>query len=259
LTYTHRAWRDADMYLFFNESNKEESRVATIAGRGQAQVWDLGTGEIRPIAGATAASDSVTVPLLLEPYETRVIVVGPVPAGIAAAAPAVTSGTVWLEVAGDWTVDLNGQQLTTPLKSWEDLGTRSFAGPATYRKQFDAPAAPAGKRVFLEIADVREYARVKLNGKELEPRAWQPYRWDVTSALKASSNDLEIVVNATTAGRGPEPPPPAAAAGGRGGRGAPAGAGAGAATPPAAPAGGRGRGGAPPVSGLLGPVRLVTR
>ncbi len=227
LTYTHRAWRDADMYFFFNESNKEESRVATIAGRGQAQVWDLGTGEIRPIAGATAASDSVTVPLLLEPYETRVIVVGPVPAGIAAAAPAVTSGTVWLEVAGDWTVDLNGQQLTTPLKSWEDLGTRSFAGPATYRKQFDAPAAPAGKRVFLEIADVREYARVKLNGKELEPRAWQPYRWDVTSALKASSNDLEIVVNATTAGRGPEPPPPAAAAaaGGRGGRGAPAGAG----------------------------------
>jgi hypothetical protein len=154
---------------------------------------------------------------------------------------------------------LNGRQLTTPLKSWEDLGARSFAGPATYRKQFDAPAAPAGKRVFLEIADVREYARVKLNGKELEARAWQPYRWDVTSALKAGSNELEIVVNATTAGRGPEPPPAAAAAasGGRGGRGAPAGAGA--ATPPAAPTGGRGRGGAPAVSGLLGPVRLVAR
>ena len=44
LTYTHRAWRDADMYFFFNESNKTESRMATIAGRGQAQVWDAAHG-----------------------------------------------------------------------------------------------------------------------------------------------------------------------------------------------------------------------
>jgi len=167
----------------------------------------------------------------------------------------MTAGAPLLEVAGDWTVDLNGRQLTTPLKSWEDLGTQSFAGPATYRKQFDAPAAPAGKRVFLEIADVRDYARVKLNGKELEARAWQPYRWDVTGALKAGANELEIEVHATAAGRGPMPPTPAPAAGGRGGRGAAAGA----ATPPAVPAGGRGRGGPPPVSGLLGPVRLVAR
>ena len=50
LTYTHRSWRDADMYFFFNESDKEESRMATIAGRGQAQAWDLGTGEIHPMS-----------------------------------------------------------------------------------------------------------------------------------------------------------------------------------------------------------------
>ncbi len=31
LTYTHRTWRDGDMYYFFNESDKAESRVATIA------------------------------------------------------------------------------------------------------------------------------------------------------------------------------------------------------------------------------------
>ena len=267
LTYTHRSWQDAEMYYFFNESDKEESRVATIAGRGQAQVWDLGTGEIHAIAGATAGSDSVSVPLLFEPYEAKVIVVGPLPAGASAAAPAVTPGAPLLEVAGDWMVDLKGQQLTTPLKSWEDLGTQSFAGPATYRKQFDAPAAPAGKRVFLEIADVHDYARIKLNGKEFEARAWQPYRWDITSALKAGSNDLEIEVNATAGGRGFAPPPPAAApgataapaaTGGRGGRGG-RGASAGAAAPPAAAAGGRGRGAAPPVSGLLGPVRLVAR
>ena len=267
LTYNHRSWRDADMYYFFNESTKAESRMATIAGRGAAQVWDLGTGDIHAMTAATAENDSVRFPLVLGPYEAKIVVVGPLPGGAAAPEPSLASGDTLAEVGGDWALDLNGKQVTTPLRSWEDLGTASFAGPATYRKQFTV-TAPAGKRVFLEIADVRDYAKVKVNGKELEAHAWQPYRWDVTSALKAGSNDLEIQVYATPAGRGGVPsgpggPPPAAAgaaapgaAGGRGGRG---GRGQGA---PGAAAGGGGAnrgGGSPAISGLLGPVRLVAR
>jgi hypothetical protein len=160
-------------------------------------------------------------------------------------------------------LDLNGKQVSTPLKSWGELGTPSYAGPATYRKQFTASAAPAGKRLFLEIAEVRDYARVKLNGKELEAHAWQPYRWEVTNVVKPGSNDLEVEVRATAGGRGGVPsgpggPPPAAApgtpaAGGRGGRGQ-------GAAVYGSVGGGGGRGGGPPaVSGLLGPVRLVAR
>jgi hypothetical protein len=266
LTYNHRSWRDADMYFFFNESTKAESRTATIAGRGQAQVWDLTTGEIHPMAAATAEGDSVRFSLVLGPYEAKLVVVGPLPGGVAAPEPSLASGNTLAELSGDWSLDLNGKQVITPLKSWEDLGTRSFAGPATYRKQFTAAAAPAGKRVFLEVADVHEYARVTLNGKQLEAHAWQPYRWDITSALKTGSNDLEVQVNAAPAGRGgPGSPPPApagapaaAGAGGRGGRG---GRGQGAAGAAAAPGGGGGsRGNAtPPSSGLLGPVLVVAR
>jgi hypothetical protein len=115
--------------------------------------------------------------------------------------------------------------------------------------------------VFLEIADVRDYAKVKVNGKELEAHAWQPYRWDITSAMKAGANDLEIQVYATSSGRGgPGGAPPAAAgaAGGRGGRG-----GRGQGAPGAAPVYGAApanRGGASAAtSGLLGPVRVVAR
>jgi hypothetical protein len=181
----------------------------------------------------------------------------------------LVGGTTLTELGGDWTLDLNGKQVTTPLKSWEELGTASFAGPAIYRKQFTVSAAPAGKRLFLEMADVHEYAKVKLNGKELEAHAWQPFRWEVTNAVKPGSNDLEVEVRTSGGGRGgfeAPPPPPAAApgapaaAGGRGGRGQGAPGAAGAGAPPAAAAGGRGRGNATPaVSGLLGPVRLVAR
>jgi hypothetical protein len=269
LTYNHRSWRDGEMYFFFNEGNQEQSRTTAIAGRGQAQVWDLTTGEIHPISGATAEGDSVRFSLVLGPYETKMVVVGPLPSGVGAAEPSLVSGTTLAELGGEWTVELNGKQVTTPLKAWEELGAASFAGPATYRKQFTAVGAPAGKRVYLEMAEVHEYARVKLNGKELEGHAWPPYRWEVTNEVKAGSNELEVEVRTTAGGRGgmvgPPPAPPAGAPGaagapgGRGGRGQ-AGAPGAAGAPPAAAGGGRGRGNAaPPSSGLLGPVRLVAR
>jgi hypothetical protein len=69
LTYNHRTWRDAEMYFFFNESNQQESRVATVSGSGPAELWDLQTGEIHPMA------DSGRIPLVLAPYEAKVVVV----------------------------------------------------------------------------------------------------------------------------------------------------------------------------------------
>jgi hypothetical protein len=229
LTYTHRSWRDAEMYFFFNESDQAESRVATVAGNAQAQAWDLATGEIHPLSAATADGDSVRFPLMLGPYEAKVVVIGPLPAGVGASEPSFAAGTMLAELDGDWTLDLNGKQIMTSLKSWEDLGTQSFAGPATYRKLFTASAAPAGKRVFLEIAAVNDYARATLNGRELEAHGWQPYRWEVTNLVKAGSNELEVEVRTTVAGRGPG-------------------------APTAASISDRG-----PASGLLGPVHLVAR
>jgi hypothetical protein len=233
LTYTHRSWRDAEMYFFFNESDQPQSRTTTVAGRGQAQVWDLGTGQIHVLAAATAENDSARFPLVLAPYETKVIVVGPLPGGVAAPEPSWASGTTLVELGGDWTLDLDEKQLTTPLKSWQDLGAGSFSGPAVYRKEFTAPSLPAGQRLFLECDELRDYGRVRLNGKELEARAWQPYRWEVTDVAKAGSNEVEIEVWAT-------PPHRRFGAGAPGGNTGPA----------AAP---------PQVSGLIGPIRLVAR
>jgi hypothetical protein len=254
LTYTHRQYADGDMYFFFNESNQAETRMATIAGHGQAQDWDMVTGEIHPMLGAVAEGDAVRVALSLGPYEAKVIVVGPRPAGAAAAEPSFASGTTLADLNGDWKLDLNGRQLTTPIKSWEELGVGAFAGPATYSLQFAAPSKPAGKHVYLEIGDVHDYAHVTLNGKEVGARSFQPYRWDVTGDLKPGANELKIEVYGTAGqGRGAGGAPPAAPAPAAGLMPVTSGAGV---APPAA--GGAGRGAAvPAASGLLSPVRLM--
>ena len=227
LTYTHRAWKDGDMYYFFNESDQAETRMATIQGRGKAQVWDMGSGEIHPMTTATYEGNVVTFPLVLGPYEAKVIVVGPMPAGVAAPEPPLDSGLTIATLEGDWSLDLSGKQRNTALMSWEDLGTSVFTGPATYKKQFTVGALPAKRHVYLEVDRVNDYAKVTLNGKDLGAHAWQPYRWDATGVLKTGANDLEIEVSTT---------PPARI--GVGGTPLPM---------------------AHPASGLLGTVRLVER
>jgi hypothetical protein len=287
LTYTHRKWTDGDMYFFFNESDKTETRMATVAGHGAAQDWDLGTGEIHAMGGTAAdGADGVKIPLALGPYEAKVVVVGPLPKDVAAVEPSFATGDTLMALDGDWSMSMNGKDSTGALGPWEATGVAG-AGPATYHRQFTVAAAPAkGKRVYLEIGDVHDYAKVTLNGKDVGERAWQPYRWDLTGALKKGQNDLEIVVNVVPgAGRGNfggAAPPPVAGAAPVAGSGlttlAPGGAGSPAAAGPGgqrrrqgagaagggAAAGAGGGGGAraaipAPTSGLLGPVMLVAR
>ena len=75
--YLHRRWRDADLYFFFNESTEKQSHQAVLTGSGRAQVWDAATGRIETLAGAAAEKGVMRLPLTLEPYETKFIIIGP--------------------------------------------------------------------------------------------------------------------------------------------------------------------------------------
>jgi hypothetical protein len=85
------------------------------------------------------------------------------------------------------------------LVSWSehpDPGVRHFSGTAAYFKTFNVPAEMLGKdrRVYLDLGQVEVMAAVGLNGKDLGLLWKPPYRVDVTAALKAGPNDLEIRV-----------------------------------------------------------------
>jgi hypothetical protein len=90
------------------------------------------------------------------------------------------------------------------LKSWTDLGgdeAKRFGGTARYRLEFDAPAAPADDWL-LDLGDVRESARVILNGQPVVT-AWSlPFRVRVAAALlKPGRNVLELDVTNLAANR----------------------------------------------------------
>jgi len=77
----------------------------------------------------------------------------------------------------------------------ENDGIKFYSGIATYRKSFDRPKSLADvSKVWLDLGKVHEIARVKLNGKDLGVVWCEPWRIDITDAIKAGNNDLEIEV-----------------------------------------------------------------
>ena len=87
------------------------------------------------------------------------------------------------------------------LISWSehpDPGVRYFSGTATYRKSLAVPARwfTSGRRIYLDLGRVEMTAQVKLNGHDLGILWKPPFRLDVTGALRAGPNALEVdVVN----------------------------------------------------------------
>jgi len=70
-----RRWRDAHVYLFFNEGAKPSKHEVTLDSDGRkTEQWDPQTGTIRPLDSKHAAG-SITFQLRLQPFQTSVVVV----------------------------------------------------------------------------------------------------------------------------------------------------------------------------------------
>jgi len=86
LKYNHRRMKDADLYFFFNEGMEPLSMNTTVVNSGaagQALEWDAMSGKIAPWAGAAFADGKTTLPLELQPWATKIVVISP---------PSVTTG-----------------------------------------------------------------------------------------------------------------------------------------------------------------------
>jgi hypothetical protein len=83
------------------------------------------------------------------------------------------------------------------LISWPesaDTGVKYFSGTATYTKDVDLPAGflTPGRTIMLNLGEVKQIATVRVNGQDLGVLWKPPFELDVTSALKAGANSLEI-------------------------------------------------------------------
>jgi hypothetical protein len=73
-----------------------------------------------------------------------------------------------------------------------DEGIRHFAGTATYSRRFEI--SDLKSQMILDLGSVHNLAEVVLNGRNLGVLWKQPFRVDVTGALRDGANELEIRV-----------------------------------------------------------------
>ena len=91
------------------------------------------------------------------------------------------------------------------LDGW-DTFDESFSGTMLYKATFDLPDHLAtqqpNNQTSISLGDVREIARVRLNGRDLGVRFMAPYRLDVPQeVLKEKGNVVEIEVTNLGANR----------------------------------------------------------
>ncbi|MFJ3895629.1 glycosyl hydrolase [Streptomyces sp. NPDC090083] len=122
----------------------------------------------------------------------------------------VTDPLAPLAVTGDWTLTLEragATPVTGPLGSWT-AHDPLFSGSGTYTITVPLERASLdGRRVLLDLGDVRDVAGVTVNGTALEPLLWAPFAVDVTDHLVAGDNLLEVRVANTLSNERNKPLP----------------------------------------------------
>jgi hypothetical protein len=113
-------------------------------------------------------------------------------------------------IEGRWTIRftkggpvLPSPQILERLRSWTELPDPDlgrFSGTALYTATFPRPGT-RGAAWALDLGEVRETARVRLNGQALGTSIGSPHRFIVPDGMLRSSNALEVAVTNLSANR----------------------------------------------------------
>jgi len=206
IRYTHRTHPEGDIYFVSNKTNRVVSATGIFrSNHNKPQLWDPITGEIRLLPDYKHVEGCIAVPLTLEAYQSYFVVFTK-DQGVAQQATAnFDSYEPVLSLDGPWQVAFDtqwgGPADTTfdRLTDWslvQNEGVKYYSGIATYRKSFDFPnEVKKSNRIFLDLGEVHEMARVKLNGELLGTVWTAPRKVQLpTTILKQKGNVLEIEV-----------------------------------------------------------------
>jgi hypothetical protein len=209
LGFIHRTTGDAEIYFVTNRKERQEQAECTFRVSGKRpELWDPVTGEERAAEAFKQTGGRTTLPLELGPYGSLFVIFRH-PIGRNARGTAVRNFPVYRdiqEIKGPWTVTFDPKWGGPPkaefteLASWTERpedGIKYYSGTATYHKTFDlAGELQRGKRIALNLGELKNVAEVRLNGKDLGVVWAKPFRVEITGAVKPSGNVLEIdIVN----------------------------------------------------------------
>ena len=199
MRFLHRSLPSAEVYWVNKPSMEYENLSVSFRVSGlKPQVWHPDTGVIEEAAYRIADGRTV-VDLEMVPDDAVFVVFAGKASG-AQVLPVKTEQTL-LTVGGPWKVNFQERRGAPASATFDKLqsytefaepGIKYFSGVATYENSFAAPKVSG--QVFLDLGNVQNLAEVYVNGEYCGTVWKEPYRADVSKALREGENRLEIRV-----------------------------------------------------------------
>jgi len=215
--WIHRRCWGTDVYFLANSLPRPVEVTVSLRSTGKGvRLFDPLDGSVRALPERIATPDGRTqVPLHFAPNQAYFVVLreGPDGAGTGRNFPVLKTVQT---VEGPWQVAFDARWVkplpasSTPdakevsltfrrLADWSrhpEAGIKSYSGVATYRTSFDLAAPTAHDRpMFIDVGQVKEMARVSLNGRDLGVAWCPPWRVRVPRGLLQDRGN-ELVISA---------------------------------------------------------------
>ena len=204
LLYVHRALPDGEVYWINNRNDKAEELEVSFRVAGKfVEIWHPETGKTEQ-ASYSFSGGRTKVPLRLAPNDAVFVVFRGNTAKTARIIPQPVERCL-ATLDGKWNLNFQKDRgapaeiSIDTLTSWtdyKDAGIKYFSGTGIYTKSINAGIDwfKKGARLWIDLGEVNNLAEVMVNGKSIGVVWKKPFRVEVTEALKAGENHLDIKV-----------------------------------------------------------------
>lgn len=205
--YIHYTVNGEDLYFVSNQTPESASvKLAFRVTGKQPELWNPETGEITTAGAFTQQNGRTIIPMQFDPFGSYLVFFrDAIPATQQGTAPSNHPAPTSIGVVeGPWQVAFDTAwggpaSIEFPaLTDWTQHayeGVKYYSGKAVYTNTFELKPE-SGMRYWLQLNDVKDagIAAVKLNGKDVGITWTKPFRLEITDAVEAGKNNLEITV-----------------------------------------------------------------
>lgn len=208
--YTHRTTGNKEIYFISNRTDSKLNETCTFrTASGVPEIWDPLTGETRILTEYSIKNGQTSIPISFDKSQSFFVVFDKsgnsanTSVSLQANFPKIRKIE---KLQGSWDVSFDpkwgGPENITfkKLTDWSmnpNEGIRYYSGRATYFKTFDLPESIQSNKnseIYLDLGEVKNVARVKLNDTDLGVVWTSPWRVKITDVVKPKRNKLKIEV-----------------------------------------------------------------
>ena len=211
----HRTGKNASIYFVANLHKQAQAITLSFLETGmQPEIWNAENGTTKNAQIWKQENGRIFVKLTLNDFQSLFVVFRKLAKPVLHEYPnLITASPVLIDsINKNWVVDfqpklgarfkINYPELTD-FSLNEDTRVKYFAGTAVYSKSIyvSSKTLSTNKALTIDFGQLNDIAAVKINGKSLGVMWYPPYVMDVSTALKAGNNTIEISVTNNWANR----------------------------------------------------------